>query len=72
MVSTTLMLVHNGSLQINPPDPSGAHSNKLNPEHMVVLLAGSISHTSTQYIDFAKFLYFTGFSTIYFAHFSEY
>ena len=33
----------------------------LNPEHLVMLLAGPISHTSTQYIDFVDFLYFTGF-----------
>ena len=33
----------------------------LNPEHLVVLLAGLISHTSTQYIDFVDFLHFTGF-----------
>ena len=26
-----------------------------------MLLAGPISHTSTQYIDFVDFLYFTGF-----------
>ena len=30
----------------------------LNPEHLVVLLAGPISHTSTQYIDFADFFIF--------------
>ena len=30
----------------------------LNPEHLVVLLAGPISHTSTQYIDFVDFLTF--------------
>ena len=30
----------------------------LNPEHLVVLLAGPISHTSTQYIDFVDFLHF--------------
>ena len=33
----------------------------LNPEHLVVLLAGPIYHISTQYIDFVNFLYFTGF-----------
>ena len=33
----------------------------LNPEHLVVLLAGPIPHTSTQYIDFVDFLHFTGF-----------
>ena len=32
----------------------------LNPEHLVVLLAGPISHTSTQYIDFVDFLHFNG------------
>ena len=32
----------------------------LNPEHLVVLLAGPISHTSTQYIDFVDFLHFSG------------
>ena len=29
-------------------------------EHLVVLLAGPISHTSTQYIDFVDFLHFNG------------
>ena len=33
----------------------------LNPEHLVVLLAGPISHTSNKYIDFVDFLHFTGF-----------
>ena len=28
------------------------------PEHLVVLLAGPISHTSTQYIDFVDFFMF--------------
>ena len=28
----------------------------LNPEHLVVLLAGPISHTSTQYMDFVKII----------------
>ena len=32
----------------------------LNPEHLVVLLDGPISHTSTQYIDFVDFLHFNG------------
>ena len=32
----------------------------LNSEHLVVLLAGPISHTSTQYIDFVDFLHFNG------------
>ena len=32
----------------------------LNLEHLVVLLAGPIFHTSTQYIDFVDFLHFTG------------
>ena len=42
-------------------------------EHLVVLLAGPISHTSTQYIDFVGFFYISlDFSTIYFAHFSGY
>ena len=30
------------------------------PEHLVMLLAGPISHTSTQYIDFVNFLHFNG------------
>ena len=30
----------------------------LNQEHLVMLLAGPISHTSTQYIDFVDFLHF--------------
>ena len=29
--------------------------------YSIMLLAGPISHTSTQYIDFVNFLYFTGF-----------
>ena len=33
----------------------------LNLEQLVVLLAGPISHTSTQHIDFVNFLHFTGF-----------
>ena len=42
----------------------------LNPEH--VLLAGQISHTSTQYIDFVDiFNTSLDLSTIYFSHFSE-
>ena len=32
----------------------------LNPEHLVVSLAGPISHTSTQYTDFVDFLHFNG------------
>ena len=32
----------------------------LNPEHLVVLLAGPISHTSTQDVDFVDFLHFNG------------
>ena len=32
-----------------------------NVEHLVVLLAGPLSHTSTQYTDFVDFLHFTGF-----------
>ena len=43
----------------------------LNPEHMVVLLAGLISHTSIQYMDFVViFNVSQNLSTIYFAHFS--
>ena len=35
-------------------------------------LAGSISHTSTQYMDFVKFFNISlDLPTIYFAHFSE-
>ena len=30
-------------------------------KYNIVLLAGPISHTSTQYIDFVYFLHFTGF-----------
>ena len=32
----------------------------LNPEHLVVLLARPISHTSTQYTDFVDVLHFSG------------
>ena len=35
-----------------------------------MLLAGPISHTSTQYIDFADFLHFNGSVYQIFAHFS--
>ena len=42
----------------------------LNPEHLVVLLAGPISHTSTQYIDFVEILNISlDLPTIYFVHF---
>ena len=40
--------------------PGTANLSSLNPEHLVVLLAGPISHTSTQYIDFVDFLHFNG------------
>ena len=41
------------------------------PEHLVVLLAGLVSHTSTQYTDFVDFFYISmDLSTNYFAHFS--
>ena len=37
-----------------------------------MLLAGPISHTNTQYIDFVDFFYISlDLSTIYFANFSE-
>ena len=44
----------------------------LNLEHLLVmLLAGSISHTSTQHMDFVKFFNLSlDLPTIYFAHFS--
>ena len=43
----------------------------LNPEHLVVSLAGPISHTSTQYMDFVEIVSISlDLSTIYFAHFS--
>ena len=42
----------------------------LNPEHMIVLLAGPISHTSSQYMDFVEiFNTSLDLSSIYFAHF---
>ena len=37
-----------------------------------MLLAGPISHTSTQYIDFVDFYISLDLSTIYFTHFSGY
>ena len=44
----------------------------LNQEHLVVLLAGPISHTSTRHINFVKiFSVSLDLSAIYFAHFSE-
>ena len=43
----------------------------LNPEPLAVLLAGPLSHTSTQYMDFVKIFNISlDLSTIYFAHFS--
>ena len=42
----------------------------LSPEHLVVLLAGPISHTSTQYGFCRNFKHFTGFVNHSFAHFS--
>ena len=42
----------------------------LNPEHLVVLLAGPISHTSTQYTDLSIFYISMDLSTNYFADFS--
>ena len=43
----------------------------LNPEHLGMLLAGLISYTSTQYIDFVEIFNISlDLSTIYFAHFS--
>ena len=41
-----------------------------NPEHLVMLLAGPVPHTSTQYIDFVDFYISLDLSTIYFTHFS--
>ena len=44
-----------------------------NPEHLVVLLAGPISRTSIQYMDFVEMFNISlDLSTIYFAHFSVY
>ena len=42
----------------------------LNPEHLVVLLAGPISHISTQYIVLSIFYISLDLSAIYFTHFS--
>ena len=43
----------------------------LNLEHLVVLLAGPISHTSTQYMDFVEiFNVWLDLSTVYFANFN--
>ena len=47
------------------------NKGSFNPEHLVVLLAGRISHTSIQYMDFVKiFNIVLDLSTIYFSHFS--
>ena len=44
----------------------------LSSEHLVVLLAGPISHSSTKYIDFVDIFNFSlDLSAIYFAYFSE-
>ena len=49
----------------------GGRWHLLNPEHLVVLLAGPISHSSTQYMDFGEIFNISlDLSTIYFAHFS--
>ena len=50
----------------------GCHVRRLlGPEHLVVLLAGPISHTGIQYIDFVKiFSVSLDLSTIEFVHFS--
>ena len=43
----------------------------LNPKHLVVLLAGSIFHTSIQYKDFVNIFHVSlDLSTIYFANFN--
>ena len=43
----------------------------INPEHLVVLMAGPISHTSTQYMDFVEvFNTSLDLYTIYCANFS--
>ena len=43
----------------------------LNPGHLVVLLAGAVSHTSTQCMDFVKILNIVlDLSTIYVSHLS--
>ena len=54
---------------------TGCHAWKrwrlLNPEHLVMFLAGPISHTSTQYMDFVEIFNISlDLSTIYIAHFS--
>ena len=43
----------------------------LSPEHLLLLLAGPISHTSTQFMDFVEILNISmDLSTIYLPHFS--
>ena len=43
----------------------------VNPEHLVVLLAGPISNTGTPYMDFVEIFNISrDLPTIYFAHFS--
>ena len=43
----------------------------MGPKHLVVLLAGPISHTGTQLMDFVEILKISlDLSTIYFDHFS--
>ena len=49
---------------------AGGRRGLLNPEHLVVLLAGPISHTSTQYMDFVEIFNISlDLSPIYFANF---
>ena len=53
--------------------PVSGRRRVLDPEHLVVLLAGPFSHTSTQYMDFVEvFNISLDLSTIYFAYFSGY
>ena len=47
-----------------------ALKNRIDPEHLVVLLAGPISHTSTQCIVLSIFYILLDLSTIYFTRFS--
>ena len=69
------MICKTGVLFGSPGSCDGCHvrgrQRLLNPEHTVVLLAGPISHTNTQYMDFVEiFNIVLDLSTVYFSHFS--
>ena len=66
-----LHIVHSFPATYHQAFLSSGRRRLLNPENLVVLLAGPISHTSIQYMDFVKiFNVSLDLSIIYFANFS--